>query len=169
MSGGGDVFVHASSIVDEGAVLGPGTRVWHFCHISSTARVGAGCVLGQNVYVGPKVNIGDGSKIQNNVSLYEGVTLEEEVFLGPSCVFTNVLTPRAFLDRRDEFRPTLVKRGASVGANATILAGVTIGEYALVGAGAVVTRDVPPHTVVMGNPARVVGTVSESGERDRGK
>jgi UDP-2-acetamido-3-amino-2,3-dideoxy-glucuronate N-acetyltransferase len=167
VSASDDVFVHASSVVDEGAVLGPGTRVWHFCHVSATARVGADCVLGQNVYLGPKVTIGDGSKVQNNVSLYERVTVEEDVFLGPSCVFTNVLTPRAFIDRRDEFQPTLVKRGASIGANATILAGVTIGEYALVGAGSVVTRDVPPYTVVMGNPARVVGTVDAAGERKR--
>jgi UDP-2-acetamido-3-amino-2,3-dideoxy-glucuronate N-acetyltransferase len=160
-----EIFVHPSSVVDEGAVVGRGTRIWHFCHVSSTARVGERCVLGQNVYVGPAVDVGDGAKIQNNVSLYEGVILEEDVFLGPSCVFTNVLTPRAFVERKDEFLPTRVSRGASVGANATILAGVTIGEYAMVGAGSVVTRDVEPYTLVMGNPARPVGRVSAQGAR----
>ena len=129
------------------------------------AALGARCVLGQNVMIGPGVRLGDGVKVQNNVSVYAGVTLEDDVFCGPSCVFTNVLTPRAFVERKDEFLPTLVRRGASIGANATIVCGVTIGAYAMIGAGAVVTRDVPDHALVVGNPARALGWVSRSGER----
>ena len=129
------------------------------------SHIGCDCVLGQNVMVGPDVTVGDGCKIQNNVSLYKGVTLEDEVFCGPSAVFTNVLTPRAFVERKDEFAPTLVKRGASIGANATVLCGVTIGRYAMIGAGAVVTRDVADHALVLGTPARAVGWVSRTGER----
>lgn len=158
-------FVHESSLVDDGVEIGDGSRIWHFCHLLSGTRLGRNCVLGQNVMVGPRVEVGDGCKIQNNVALYEGVTLEDEVFCGPSCVFTNVLTPRAFVERKDEFRPTLVKRGASIGANATIICGVTIGAYAMIGAGAVVTHDVPPHALVLGTPARPVGWVSRTGER----
>jgi UDP-2-acetamido-3-amino-2,3-dideoxy-glucuronate N-acetyltransferase len=157
-------FVHETAVVDEGAVLGEGTRVWHFSHVSSGARLGARCVLGQNVFVGPGVAIGDGVKIQNNVSVYSGVTLEDHVFLGPSCVFTNVLTPRAHVERKDEFAETRVGRGATVGANATIVCGHDLGEYSLIGAGAVVTREVPPHAVVVGNPARRFGWACRCGE-----
>ena len=158
-------FVHASALVDEGAEIGAGTKIWHFCHVLAGSRIGANCVLGQNVMVGPDVTVGDSCKIQNNVSIYKGVTLEDEVFCGPSCVFTNVLTPRAFLERKEEFAPTLVCRGATIGANATIICGVTIGCYAMVGAGSVVTRDVPGHALVMGTPACAAGWVSRAGER----
>jgi len=158
-------FVHPSASVDEGATIGAGTRIWHFCHVMPGARIGPDCVLGQNVMVGPGVRIGRGVKVQNNVSIYAGVTLEDDVFCGPSCVFTNVLTPRAFIDRKDEFLPTLVQRGATIGANATIVCGVTIGRYAMIGAGAVVTRNVADHSLVLGNPARHAGWVSRSGDR----
>jgi len=156
--------VHPSAIVDAGAEIGAGTRIWHFCHVYAGARIGADCVLGQNVMVAAGVVVGRGVKIQNNVSLYTGVTLEDEVFCGPSAVFTNVSTPRAFVERKSEFRPTLVRRGATVGANATVLCGVTIGRYALIGAGAVVTRDVLDHALVAGTPARRIGWVSTTGE-----
>ncbi|MSP67946.1 MAG: N-acetyltransferase [Alphaproteobacteria bacterium] len=159
------VYAHPSAIVDAGAEVGEGTRIWHFCHVYGGARIGARCVLGQNVMVAKGVVVGDGSKIQNNVSLYAGVILEQDVFCGPSAVFTNVTTPRAFVERKSEFRPTLVRRGATIGANATILCGVTIGRYAMVGAGAVVTRDVADHALVVGVPARRMGWVSVSGER----
>jgi UDP-2-acetamido-3-amino-2,3-dideoxy-glucuronate N-acetyltransferase len=142
-----------------------GTRIWHFCHVMEDAVIGRGCVLGQNCFVGSGVRIGDGSRLQNNVSVYEGVTLEEDVFCGPSVVFTNVSNPRAFVDRKTEFRKTRVRRGATLGANATLLPGITIGEYAFVGAGAVVTRDVLAHALVVGTPARQVGFVSRAGER----
>ena len=158
-------FVHPSAIVDAGATIGEGTRVWHFCHVLSGAVIGRNCVLGQNVMAGPEVRVGDGCKIQNNVSLYRGVTLEDDVFCGPSCVFTNVLTPRAFVERKDEFLPTLVRKGATIGANATVVCGVTIGAYALIGAGAVVTRDVPDFGLAVGVPARRIGWVSRAGER----
>ncbi len=158
-------FVHATAIVDDGAEIGEGTKVWHFCHVLERTRIGRRCVLGQNVMAGPDVTIGDNVKIQNNVSIYAGVTLEDDVFCGPSCVFTNVLTPRAFVERKDEFLPTLVRRGATIGANATIVCGVTIGAYAMVGAGAVVTRDVPDYALVVGNAARQMGWVSRAGER----
>jgi predicted dehydrogenase/acetyltransferase-like isoleucine patch superfamily enzyme len=160
-----DVFVHASSYVDEGCIVGPGSRIWHFSHILSGSRIGRDCVIGQNVMIGPEVTIGDGCKIQNNVSLYKGVTLEDGVFCGPSCVFTNVLTPRAEIERKDEFRATSVGRGATIGANATIICGNRIGAYAMVAAGAVVTREVPPHALVAGVPARRIGWVSHAGER----
>ena len=160
-----DSFVHPSAVIDDGAEIGPGSKIWHFCHVMPGARIGADCVLGQNVIVGPNVRVGDGVKIQNNVSVYAGVTLEDEVFCGPSCVFTNVLTPRAFVERKDEFSPTLVRRGATIGANATIVCGVTVGRYAMVGAGAVVTKDIAGHALVIGNPARPAGWVSRSGER----
>lgn len=160
-----DVHVHPSAIVDDGARIGPGTRIWHFCHVLAGATIGARCTLGQNVMVGGRVVIGDGVKIQNNVSLYDGVILEDDVFCGPSMVFTNVLTPRAFVDRKAEFAPTLVRRGATIGANATIVCGVTIGEYAMVGAGAVVTRDIADHALVVGAPARRIGWVGRSGDR----
>ncbi len=159
------VFVHETAVVDSGVEIGAGSRVWHFCHLLAGVRIGRDCVLGQNVMAGPDVVIGDRCKIQNNVSIYKGVTLEDEVFCGPSCVFTNVLTPRAFVERKDEFLATRVRRGATIGANATILCGITIGRYAMVGAGAVVTRDVRDHELVLGNPARPAGWVSRTGER----
>lgn len=158
------IFIHPTAIVDGGAQIGAGTRIWHFSHVLPGTIVGDGCVIGQNVMLGPRVRIGNACKIQNNVAVYEGVTLEDEVFCGPSCVFTNVLTPRAFVERKSEFKPTLVKRGATIGANATIICGVTIGAYAMIGAGAVVTRDVPNHALVVGNPARRRGWVSRTGE-----
>lgn len=158
-------FVHPTAIVDDGAALGPGTKVWHWTHVCGGARVGAECSLGQNVFVAATVTIGDRVRIQNNVSIYDGVTLEDGVFCGPSCVFTNVLNPRAEVSRKDEYRPTLVRRGATLGANSTVVCGVTIGRYALVGAGAVVTRDVPDFALVVGMPARRVGWVSHAGEK----
>ncbi len=157
--------IHPSAVIDDGATIGPGTRIWHFCHILAGARIGARCILGQNIMVANGAVIGDGCKIQNNVSIYEGVTLEDEVFCGPSMVFTNVTTPRAFIERKEEFAPTLIRRGATIGANATILCGTTIGAYAMIGAGAVVTRDVPDYALVVGNPARMRGWVSRAGER----
>ena len=158
-------FVHASSFVDDDVVIGEGTKIWHFSHIMPGTRIGAACNIGQNVVAGPDVTIGNGCKIQNNVSLYKGVTLEDDVFCGPSMVFTNVFNPRANIRRMDEARPTLVKRGASLGANCTIVCGTTIGRYAFVGAGAVITRDVPDHALVYGNPATVRGWVCECGEK----
>ena len=160
-----DVLVHETAIVDDGAELGTGTRVWHFVHVSRGARIGARCVLGQNVYVGNDVRIGDGVKIQNNVSIYTGVEIDDDVFLGPSCVFTNVQNPRSFVERKDEYRRTHVKRGASIGANATIVCGHDLGEYCFVGAGAVVTREVPPYALVVGAPARRIGWMCKCGER----
>lgn len=157
--------VHASAIVDDGAVLGPGTRVWHFSHVCGGARIGAGCSLGQNVFVGNDVVIGDRVKIQNNVSVYDAVTLEDEVFCGPSMVFTNVYNPRSGIVRKDQYRRTLVRHGASIGANATIVCGVTIGAYAFIGAGAVVKHDVPDFALMAGVPARQIGWVSRFGER----
>ncbi len=157
--------IHPTAVVDEDVEIGPGTRVWHFTHLLSGTRIGRDCVLGQNVMVGANVSIGDRVKIQNNVSVYEGVTIEDDVFCGPSAVFTNVLTPRAFVDRRREFKPTIVRRGATIGANATIVCGLTIGRFAMVGAGAVVTRDVPNHALVTGNPARPSGWVGRAGHR----
>jgi UDP-2-acetamido-3-amino-2,3-dideoxy-glucuronate N-acetyltransferase len=159
-----EFFVHPTAVVDDGVVIGADTRIWHFSHILAGSRIGAHCIVGQNVMIGPRVAIGAGCKIQNNVSIYEGVTLEDEVFCGPSCVFTNVLTPRAFVERKSEFLPTLVRRGATIGANATIVCGVTIGRYAMVGAGAVVTRDVLDHELVTGVPGRRHGWVSRTGE-----
>jgi UDP-2-acetamido-3-amino-2,3-dideoxy-glucuronate N-acetyltransferase len=157
--------VHPSAIVDAGAVLGPGTRVWHFSHVCGGARIGAGCSLGQNVFIGNDVVIGNGVKIQNNVSVYDAVTLEDEVFCGPSMVFTNVYNPRAGIVRKDQYRRTVVKRGASIGANATIVCGVTVGRYAFVGAGAVVKCDVPDFALMAGVPARQIGWISRFGER----
>ncbi len=157
-------FVHPTAAVDDGATVGEGSKIWHFCHVLPGAVLGKRCILGQNVMIGPRVVVGDGCKIQNNVSIYEAVTLEDEVFCGPSCVFTNVLTPRAFVERKTEFAPTVVRRGATIGANATIVCGITIGRYAMVGAGAVVTADVPDYGLVYGNPARRRGWVSRTGE-----
>jgi UDP-2-acetamido-3-amino-2,3-dideoxy-glucuronate N-acetyltransferase len=158
-------FVHESSYVDEGVTIGVDTKIWHFSHILSGTIIGQCCSLGQNCVVGPKVILGDGVKVQNNVSIYEGVICEDEVFLGPSVVFTNVLNPRSFIVRRHEFKKTLLKKGCTVGANATIICGVTIGEYALVGAGAVVTKDVLPYALVLGNPARQRAWVSCAGNK----
>lgn len=157
--------VHETAIVDPGAEIGDGTRVWHWTHVSSGAVIGRDCSLGQNVYVGGRARIGDGCKIQNNVSIYDGVVLEDGVFCGPSMVFTNVHNPRSDVVRKDEYRPTLVKRGASIGANSTVVCGVTIGEYAFVGAGAVVSRDVKPYALMAGVPARQIGWMSRHGER----
>ena len=160
-----DYFVHPSSCVDEGARIGRGTKIWHFCHIMPGAEIGERCSLGQNVVVMPGTRIGNNVKIQNNVSIYEGVVLEDDVFCGPSCVFTNVLNPRSHVSRKDEYRPTLVRRGASIGANATVVCGTTLGEYAFIGAGAVVTSDVLPYALMVGVPARRVGWMCQCGER----
>jgi UDP-2-acetamido-3-amino-2,3-dideoxy-glucuronate N-acetyltransferase len=157
-------WTHPSAEIEPGAVLGAGTRVWRFSHVAAGARIGADCVIGQNVAIGPGVVVGDRCKIQNNVSLYAGVVLEDGVFCGPSCVFTNVMTPRAEIDRKAEFRPTRVGRGATIGANATIVCGRALGAWCLVAAGAVITRDVPPLALMAGVPARRVGWVSHAGE-----
>lgn len=157
-------FIHESAYVDDGAVVGDDTRIWHFCHVNSGAVIGERCSLGQNVVVMPRTKIGNNVKIQNNVSVYEGVELEDDVFCGPSMVFTNVINPRSHVSRKHEYQRTLVKRGASIGANATIVCGATLGEYAFVGAGAVVNRDVKPYALVVGVPARQVGWVCACGE-----
>ncbi len=157
--------IHPSAIVDEGAQIGEGCRVWHFVHICAKARIGRGCSFGQNVFVGNDVAIGDNVKVQNNVSIYDAVTLEDDVFCGPSMVFTNVYNPRSAVTRKDEYRRTLVKRGATLGANCTIVCGITVGRYAFVGAGAVVNRDVPDYALMLGVPARQAGWMSRHGER----
>lgn len=159
------VTIHPSAIVDEGAQIGDGSRVWHFAHICGGARIGKGCSFGQNVFVGNDVTIGNNVKVQNNVSIYQGVTLEDDVFCGPSCVFTNVTNPRSHVSRKHEYRLTLVGKGSSIGANATIVCGVTLGPYAFVGAGAVVTSDVPAFALMVGVPARRVGWMCQCGER----
>lgn len=156
-------FVHDSSYVDENVEIGEGTKIWHFSHVLSGAKIGDNCIIGQNVCIERDVTIGNRCKIQNNVSVYKGVILEDEVFCGPSCVFTNVYNPRAFIERKHEFRTTLVKRGATIGANATVVCGVTIGRYALIGAGAVVKHDVPDYAIVAGVPARQVGWTCKCG------
>jgi UDP-2-acetamido-3-amino-2,3-dideoxy-glucuronate N-acetyltransferase len=156
-------FVHESSYVDDNVEIGENTKIWHFCHILSNTKIGKNCSFGQNCVVGPNVNIGNGVKVQNNVSIYEGVEVEDDVFLGPSMVFTNVINPRAFIVRRDEFKKTILKKGCSIGANATIVCGITIGEYALIGSGAVVNRDVKPYALMVGVPARQIGWVSKAG------
>lgn len=159
------VTIHPSAIVDEGAQIGEGSRVWHFVHVCAGARIGKGVSLGQNVFVGNKVEIGDHCKIQNNVSVYDNVTLEEGVFCGPSMVFTNVYNPRALIERKSEYRDTLVKRGATLGANCTVVCGVSIGTYAFIGAGAVIQKDVPDFALMVGVPARQIGWMSAYGER----
>ena len=156
--------IHPTAVIDAGAEIGDGTRVWHFVHVMPGARIGARCVIGQGCFIG-NVTIGDGCRIQNNVSVFDGVTVEDDVFLGPSCTFTNVVHARAFVSRRDEYVPTVVKRGATIGANVTVICGVTIGEYAFVGAGAVVRHDVAPHAIVVGVPAAWAGWACRCGER----
>ena len=158
-----DVFVHESSYVDEGCEIGEGSKVWHFSHLMSGARIGKRCNIGQNVVVSPQVVIGDNVKIQNNVSIYTGVVLEDDVFCGPSMVFTNVVNPRSHVARKDEYKTTLVKQGASLGANTTIVCGHTIGRFAFIGAGAVVTKDVPDYALVVGNPGRISGWMCNCG------
>jgi UDP-2-acetamido-3-amino-2,3-dideoxy-glucuronate N-acetyltransferase len=158
-------YKHETAILDAGASIGSGTKIWHWVHVSGKAKVGRDCVLGQNVYVGNDVVIGDRVKIQNNVSVYDSVTLEDEVFCGPSAVFTNVINPRAAIERKHEFKPTLVRKGATLGANCTVLCGVTIGRYAFIAAGAVVTKDVPDYALVVGVPGRQSGWMSEHGDR----
>lgn len=159
------VTIHPSAIVDDGAQIGAGSRIWHFVHVCGGARIGAGVSLGQNVFVGNKVTIGDHCKVQNNVSVYDNVTLEEGVFCGPSMVFTNVYNPRSLIERKNEYRNTLVKKGATLGANCTIVCGVTIGEYAFIGAGAVINKDVPAYALMVGVPAKQIGWMSEFGEQ----
>lgn len=160
-----DVSIHPTAVVHPEARIGAGTRIWHFCHVMGGATLGEKCVLGQNVFVANKVVLGNNCKVQNNVSLYEGIVCDDGVFLGPSAVFTNVINPRAFIERKTEFRQTHIGRGATVGANATIICGHNLGEYCLVGAGAVVSKDVPPYALVLGVPATVVGWVSRTGQR----
>jgi UDP-2-acetamido-3-amino-2,3-dideoxy-glucuronate N-acetyltransferase len=158
-----DFFVHESSYVDEGSEIGAGTKIWHFTHVMAGARIGRQCNIGQNVVISPDVIIGDNARIQNNVSIYTGVILEDDVFCGPSMVFTNVVNPRSHVSRKHEYRRTLVRRGATLGANSTIVCGHTIGRYAFVGAGAVVTKDIPDYALVVGNPSRVAGWMCECG------
>lgn len=160
-------FVHESSYADEGSVIGEGTKIWHFCHVHSGAQIGKNCSIGQNVNISSHAIIGNGVKIQNNISIYDAVTIEDDVFLGPSMVFTNVFNPRSFISRKSEYRQTLVKQGASIGANATIVCGNTVGRYAFVGAGSVVTHDIPDHALVYGNPARVMGWICYCGNKLR--
>lgn len=158
-----EYFVHKSSYIDSNSSIGKGTKIWHFSHIMSDCKIGENCSFGQNCVVGANVKIGSGVKVQNNVSIYEGVEIEDDVFLGPSMVFTNVTNPRAFISRKEEFKKTLLKKGCSIGANATIICGVTIGEYALIGSGAVVNKDVKPYALMVGVPARQIGWVSKAG------
>lgn len=160
-----DYFVHETAVVDPNCEIGEGTKIWHFSHIMSDCKIGKNCNIGQNVVISPNVELGENCKIQNNVSLYTGVKCERDVFLGPSCVFTNVINPRSAVNRKSEYRQTIVKKGASIGANATIVCGHDIGEYAFIGAGAVVTKTIPAYALVVGNPAKQIGWVSEYGHR----
>lgn len=156
-------FIHETAVVDEGAQVGEGTHIWHFSHIMPGAKIGNNCNLGQNTFVDNNAVVGNGVKIQNNVSIYNSVTVEDDVFIGPSVTFTNVINPRAFVERKHEFKKTLIKKGASIGANATIMCGIEIGEYSMVGAGAVITKNVPAYMLVLGNPGRVISKVSKEG------
>ncbi len=160
-----DYFSHPSAVIDSGATVGTGTKIWHFCHVMPTAIIGQGCNIGQNVYIDNNTVIGNNVKIQNNVSVYNGVVLEDDVFAGPSMVFTNVINPRSFIERKTEFKKTLVKKGASIGANAVIVCGNTIGAYALIGAAAVITKEVPDYALMVGNPGKQVGWVSAYGHK----
>lgn len=157
------LFIHETAVIDDGAQIGNGTKIWHFSHVMGTAQIGENCVLGQNVFVGNQAVLGTNVKVQNNVSVYEGVICEDDVFLGPSMVFTNVVNPRSAVNRKEEFKKTLVKKGATIGANSTIVCGVTLGEYCFIGAGAVITKDVKPYALMVGVPARQKGWVSRSG------
>lgn len=158
-------FIHESSYIDTDVTIGKNTKIWHFCHILSNTQIGDNCSFGQNCVVGPNVSIGNNVKVQNNISIYEGVEVEDDVFIGPSVVFTNVINPRSFIVRKQEYKKTLLKKGASIGANATIVCGNTVGEYALIGAGTVVTKNVPNFALVVGNPGRQVGWVSKAGHK----
>ncbi len=159
------VFIHETSYIDNNVSIGQGTKIWHYSHVLNDCKIGENCSFGQNVMIGPKVNIGNNVKIQNNVSVYEGLTLEDEVFCGPSCVFTNVSNPRSKIIRKGEYKKTLVKRGATLGANCTVICGITIGEFAFIGAGAVVSKDVPAYALMVGVPATQVGWISEFGDK----
>lgn len=158
-------MIHPSSFVDLDCLIGKGSKIWHFCHILSGSNIGENCNIGQNCVIGPNVTIGNGVKIQNNVSVYEGVRCEDDVFIGPSVVFTNVINPRSFINRKDEFKPTHLGKGCSIGANATIVCGTKIGKYALIGAGSVITKDVKPYALMVGNPARQIGWVDKGGTK----
>ena len=160
-----DYFIHSTAIISADSSIGKNTKIWHFCHIFGKSKIGENCILGQNVMVGPNVSIGNRCKIQNNVSIYKGIVIDDDVFCGPSCVFTNVRTPRSFIDRKEEFSDTLVKKGATLGANSTIICGVTLGKYSMIGAGSVVTKDVKNYSLVIGNPAKHIGWVSRTGDR----
>lgn len=160
-----DYFAHPTAVIDEGCMIGNGTKIWHFSHIMTGCTIGNNCTIGQNVVIAPEVALGNNIKVQNNVSVYTGVICEDDVFLGPSMVFTNVFNPRSAVARKDEYRPTLVRKGATIGANATIVCGNEIGEYAFIGAGAVITKPVPAYAVVIGNPARQIGWMSKNGQR----
>lgn len=159
-----DIYIHKSSYIDKEVVIGKNTKIWHFSHIMSNSVIGESCNIGQNVVISPNVKLGNNVKVQNNVSVYEGVICEDDVFLGPSCVFTNVINPRSFISRKHEYKRTIIQRGATIGANATIICGHNIGKYSLIGAGSVVTRNVPDYACVIGNPARVLYFVCECGE-----
>ena len=156
-------FIHKSSYLDDNVIIGDNTKIWHFSHVLSGTNIGSNCSFGQNCVIGPKVNIGSGVKVQNNISIYEGVEIEDDVFLGPSMVFTNVINPRSFIVRKEEFKKTLLKRGCSIGANATIMCGITIGEYALIGSSAMVNKNVKPYALMVGVPAKQIGWVSRAG------
>jgi UDP-2-acetamido-3-amino-2,3-dideoxy-glucuronate N-acetyltransferase len=160
-----EYFAHSSAVIDEGCIIGKGSKIWHFSHIMSNCTIGENCNLGQNVVVSPSVTLGNNVKVQNNVSIYTGVICEDDVFLGPSMVFTNVINPRSAVQRKSEYKKTLVKKGVTIGANATIVCGITLGEYAFIGAGAVVTKNIKPYALVIGNPARQTGWMSEFGHK----